>query len=174
MTTGSASINLKSARDAMLGAVLFDTAGSKLVNADKSATTMLDDVKIHVRIKLSALWASVMFFYIYGDYFGLYKPGALQSMLDGRMGPLGPTTQGVLLGTTLMMAIPSAMVFLSLVLNAGVCRWVNIVLGLVYTAIMLMTMPGAWIFYLVLGVIEVAFTLLIVRYAWTWPERVTA
>jgi hypothetical protein len=144
------------------------------VNADKGVPTGLDDVKIHVRIKLSALWASVMFCYIYGDYFGLYKPGALQDMLDGNMGPLGPTTQGVLLGTTLMMAIPSAMVFLSLVLKAGVCRWANIVLGAVYTAIMLMTMPGAWTFYLMLGAIEIALTLLIVRYAWTWPKHAAA
>lgn len=135
---------------------------------------MLEDVKIPVRFKLSALWGSVMFCYLYGDYFGLYKPGTLQSMLDGNMGPLGPTTQGILLGTTLMMAIPSAMVFLSLVLAAEVCRWTNLVLGLVYTAIMLSTMPGAWMFYIVLGVIEVALTLLIVRYAWAWPKRATA
>lgn len=135
---------------------------------------MLDDAKIHVRIKLSALWASVMFCYLYGDYFGLFKPGALQTMLDGNMGPLGPTTQGVLLGTTLMMAIPSAMVFLSLVLRAGVCRWANIVLGAAYTAIMLLTMPGAWTFYLVLGAIEITLTLLIARYAWTWPKHSAA
>jgi Family of unknown function (DUF6326) len=162
---------LKRKRDATFRVVFFDVAGSRPVSGDKRGMTVLDDVKIPVRIKLSALWASVMFCYIYGDYFGLYKPGALQSMLDGRMGPLGPTTQGVLLGTTLMMAIPSAMVFLSLVLRAGVCRWANIVLGLVYTAIMLLTMPGAWAFYLVLGVIEIVLTLLILRYAWTWPKH---
>jgi hypothetical protein len=65
-----------------------------------------------------------------------------------------------------MMAIPSAMVFLSLVLEATLCRWTNIVLGAVYTVIMLMTMPGAWTSYRMLGVIEVVLTLLIVRYAW--------
>lgn len=144
------------------------------MNAGKPAAAALEDVKIHVRIKLSALWTSVMFCYLYGDYFGLYKPGALQHMLDGNMGPLGPTTQGVLLGTALMMAVPSAMVFLSLVLGARVCRWTNIVLGLLYTAIILLTMPGAWAFYLVLGVVEAAFTLLIVWYAWTWPKRESA
>jgi len=39
--------------------------------------------EIDVRIKISALWASVMFCYIYADYFGLYVPGALQRMLNG-------------------------------------------------------------------------------------------
>lgn len=59
----------------------------------------LDDRRIPVRLKLSLLWSSLMFCYIYGDYFGLYQPGKLQQMIDGQMGPLGPTTQGVLLGT---------------------------------------------------------------------------
>ncbi|MFO1508098.1 MAG: hypothetical protein U1F23_13710 [Lysobacterales bacterium] len=48
-----------------------------------------------VQLKLAMLWASVVFCYIYGDYFGLYVPGSLQSILDGRMGPLGATTQNV-------------------------------------------------------------------------------
>lgn len=132
---------------------------------------MLDDVKIHTRFKLSALWASLMFCYIYGDYFGLYRPGKLQAMLDGQMGPLGPVTQGVLVGTSAMLAVPGLMVFLSLVLPARVARWANIVLGLAYTAIMLMTMPGAWNFYIFMGCIEIALTLLIVWQAWTWPKR---
>jgi hypothetical protein len=46
-----------------------------------------------------------MFCYIYADYFGLYVPGSLQTMLAGKMGPLGPVTQIVLLGTSLMLAI---------------------------------------------------------------------
>jgi hypothetical protein len=74
-----------------------------------SASPELDDVNVHVKIKISALWASVMFCYIYGDYFGLYKPGTLQDMLSGKTGFLG--TQGGLLGTSVMMAIPSVMVF---------------------------------------------------------------
>ena len=131
----------------------------------------LDDVKVHVKVKLSALWASVVLCYIYGDYFGLYMPGKLQGMIDGRMGPLGQTTQGVLVGTSILMAIPSVMVFLSLVLKPGLSRWLNIVSGTIFTIIMVITMPGAWMFYIVLGVIEVALTVLIVWYAWKWPRQ---
>lgn len=36
----------------------------------KSTGIALDDIKIHVKIRISALWASVMFCYIYGDYLG--------------------------------------------------------------------------------------------------------
>ncbi len=132
---------------------------------------LLEDTTIHVRFKLSALWASVMLCYIYGDYFGLYKPGVLQDMIDGQMGPLGPTTQGVLLGTSLMMAIPSVMVFLSLALKASVSRWANMILGIVYTVIMLMTLSGSWTFYIVLGVIEITLTGLIFWYALKWPRK---
>lgn len=130
----------------------------------------LEDFKVPVKLKLSALWASLMFCYIYGDYFGLYVPGALQSMLDGRMGPLGPTTQGVLLGTSVLMAIPSLMPFLALALKPSVLRPLNIVLGLAYTVIMAISMPGAWRFYQMLGVVEIVLTLLIVGYAWAWPK----
>ena len=136
----------------------------------KKAGSTLDDIKLHVKIKISGLWVSVMLCYIYGDYFGLYVPGALQKMLEGKMGPLGPTTQGVLLGTSLMMAIPSVMVFLSLALKPNLNRWLNIILGVIYTVIILITMWD-WAFYIFLGIVEVVLTALIVWYAWTWPKQ---
>ena len=137
----------------------------------KNARASLDDIKIHVKIKMSALWASVMFCYIYGDYFGLYQAGKLQGMLEGKMVPLGPATQGVLVGTSVMMAIPSVMVFLSLALKPNLNRWVNIILGVIYTLIILITMPGAWAFYIFLGTVDVVLTALIVWYAWNWPKQ---
>jgi len=137
----------------------------------KNSSPLLDDIKVHVKIKISSLWVSVMLCYIYGDYFGLYKPGALQEMLAGKMGPLGPTTQLVLLGTSAMMALPSVMVFLSLVLKPRLNRWLNIIFGAIYTVIILITMPGEWVFYIFLGVIEIALTTLIVWYAWKWPTQ---
>jgi hypothetical protein len=132
------------------------------------SAAVLNDIKVHVRFKLSALWAALMFCYIYGDYFGLYVPDKLQGMLDGE-GPVGPVSEGSLIATALLLAVPGLMVFLSLALWPRLCRWVNITLGVFYTAIMLLTMPGAWLFYITLGVIEVVLSLLIVVYAWRWP-----
>lgn len=129
----------------------------------------LDDVLIPVRLKLSALWSSLMFCYLYGDYFGLYKPGKLHGMLGGQ-GPFGPVSQGDLVIASVLLALPGLMVFLSLVMPARPTRWATILLGLFYTAVMLATMPGAWWFYIVLGVIEVALSLLIVWYGLTWPR----
>jgi hypothetical protein len=139
----------------------------------KKTVTILEDVKINVRMKLSALWASVMFCYIYGDFFQLFTPRALEGMLAGKMGPLGPTIQGVLLGTAMLMAIPSVMVFLSLALKPKANRWANIILGVIYTIVMLIiiAMPGPWAFYIFLTIVEVMLTVLIVWYAWNWPKK---
>lgn len=135
-----------------------------------TARGALEDVRIDVKLKLAALWTSVMFCYIYADYFGLYIPGRLQRMLDGKMGPLGPTTQGVLLGTSIVMAIPSVMIFLSLALRPGPNRVLNIIVGALFTAIIMVTMWD-WAFYIFFGVVEILLTGSVVWHAWTWPRR---
>ncbi len=140
------------------------------MSSDDKPKVSLEDSNPSVKVKLSALWASVMFCYLYADYFGLYVPGALQKMLNGRMDPLGPTTQTVLLGTSLMMAIPSVMIFLSVALRPKLNRWLNVIFGTTYTLIILITMWGWW-FYVFFGVIEVALTSLVVWNAWTWPKQ---
>lgn len=133
----------------------------------------LVDSKIDVKIKLAALWASTMFCYVYGDFFGLFAPGRLTSMLAGKMGPLGQVTQGVLLGVSIFMAIPSLMIFLSVFLKPGINRWLNIVVGLLFTVIVLLTIPGAWNFYIFFSLLEAVLTLLVVWFAWTWPRQPT-
>lgn len=137
----------------------------------KRSATALEDLKIHARIKLSLLWTALTLCYLYGDFFGLFKPGRLEGMIQGKMGPLGQTTQGVLLGTSVMMSIPCLMVFLSLVLKPQASRWANIFFGAIFTVIMLITMPGSWNFYIYLGVVEVVLTASIVWYAWAWPKQ---
>jgi hypothetical protein len=130
----------------------------------------LDDLKIDVKIKLAALWTSVMFCYIYADYFGLYRTGALQGMLQGRMGPLGPATQGVLLAVAAVLAIPAVMIFLSLALKPNPNRWLNAILSILYTLINLTNFLSAWAFYIFFGIIEIMLTSLIVWYACRWPR----
>ena len=128
-----------------------------------------DDVKVHVRFKLFALWSSVMFFYIYGDYFELFQPGQLQKMITGKT-PVGDVSQGLLLGISSVMVVPSLMPFLSLVLPPGIIRWLNIVFGPVYTVVMILVIRGGWHYYVMYGLIEIVLTLLIVWYAWNWPR----
>ena len=135
------------------------------------ASIALEDTKVPVRFKLAALWTSVMFCYVYGDYFELYTPGKLQDMLNGEMA-IGTVTQGMLVGTTILMAVPSLMIFLSLVLPAVVSRWLNVGAGLFYAAIMLLILfNSAWAFYMLFATIEVILTLLVAWYAWSWPRQ---
>ena len=138
------------------------------MNGTTNARPGLEDAKVNVRIKLSALWASVMFCYIYADYFDLMAPGTLKSMLEGQ-GPIGPSTPGTLLVASLVLAIPSVMIFLSVALTPILARWINVACGAVYTVIILNTMwsRGFLIFY---GFIEITFTLLVIWYAWRWPK----
>ncbi|MHB1295835.1 MAG: DUF6326 family protein [Anaerolineae bacterium] len=126
------------------------------------------DVKIPVKIKLSALWAALMFLYIYADHFSLFTPGQIEEMVSGRMGPF-PVSQESLLTASLLMLIPAVMVFLSLALKTKVDRWANIILGVLYTAVNVGNLVGeTWAFYILFGIVEMALTLLIVGYAWKW------
>jgi hypothetical protein len=135
----------------------------------------LEDIRVHVRIKLALLWTALMFCYVYGDYFALYIPGKLDAMRAGRMGPLGEVTQGVLLGTAIMMAVPGLMAFLSLILPPWLNRVVNAVLGVAYAAIMALAARGSgWQFYWLLGIVEIVLCLTIVWHAWRWPRQVAA
>jgi hypothetical protein len=139
-----------------------------------SGQAPLEDLPVPVRLKLSALWTSVMFCYVYGDIFFLFVPGKLEEMLAGKMPPFGQVTQGVLMFTSAMMVIPAVMIFLTLVLPARVSRWANIAVGILYSVIVLLTMIGSWPFYLFIGAIDVLLTLLIAWTAWTWPGVTSA
>lgn len=135
--------------------------------------TALQDVKVHVRFKLAALWASVMSCYIYGDFLGLYRPGDVKGILNGQ-GLLGPTSQASLLVVAILIAVPAVMIFLSLVLPPALSRWLNILVGAILTAIVLVTIPGSWAFYIFLSAIEVVLQSLAVWYAWRWPRQAIA
>jgi hypothetical protein len=53
----------------------------------------------------------------------------------------------------------------------SICRWGNIGLGALYIAVMALTLPGAWNFYILLGAVEIAVGLLTVWLAWSWPRQ---
>ncbi len=134
-----------------------------------NSRSALSDPPLPLRLKLSALWASLTFCYLYGDYFGLYRPGKLQHMLDGA-GPMGPSSQGSLLFVALLLAVPGLMVFLSLALPVRQVRWLNIGLALFYAAFVALTLPGAWWFYQAYSGIEIALCLLVAGMDWRWPR----
>jgi Family of unknown function (DUF6326) len=131
---------------------------------------ILEDVKINVKLKLSALWGAMMLLYIYADILSLFRPGQIEKIMGGLMGPF-PVTQVSLLVASLLMIIPAVMVFLSLALRPTVNRWTNITLGVLYTLVNINNLIGeTWAYYIVFGIVEIVLTLLIVRYAWKWRD----
>jgi len=133
-------------------------------------TTEPEDVKISVKIKLSALWVAMMLLYIYADILSLFRPGQVEEMIAGLMGPF-PVTQASLLTASILMIIPAVMVFLSLILKPKVNRRVNISLGVLYTLVNISNLIGeTWVYYIVFGVVEIVLTLLMVWYAWKWTN----
>lgn len=121
-------------------------------------------------VKLALLWASLMGLYIYNDYFLMYMPGEIEAMSRGVMGPLGPATQSVMVGVSLLLAIPALMICGSVVLKPVLSRWTNIVFGSLYTVVQILTLIGAFPFYQMVVVFECVVTVLIVVVAWRWPR----
>ena len=133
---------------------------------------MLEDTNVPVKLKLAAAWAALMFLYAYGDVFAYFRPGFIEDVMAGEVFAF-EINQLFLLAISVYVAIPAAMVFLSLVLKPTFNRWANIVLGALYGAtILLSTIGEDYAYYVFLSVVEAAFAALIVWYAWRWPRQI--
>ena len=132
--------------------------------------TVLQDFQTSPGIKLALLWASVMFLYIYNDYFSLYLPGTIERMSAGRIGPLGQASERVLLAVSIVLATPALMIALSVSLPSAASRWLNVLFGLAYTVIEALTFATSALFYKVVVVLEILLTVSIVWCALRWPR----
>jgi hypothetical protein len=132
----------------------------------------LESFTLPANLKLALLWATLMFLYVYNDYFSLYVPGTIAGMAAGSLGPLGKATGFVMVGVSLMLAVPALMIFCSAVLPAVLSRWLNIILGLVYTAIEVLSLFRAELFYQIVVCLEIVLTILVIFYAVRWPSKI--
>ncbi|MBS1735146.1 MAG: hypothetical protein JSS98_00900 [Bacteroidetes bacterium] len=130
-----------------------------------------EDFKVNVKLVLSALWASVMLLYIYGDYFELYVPQKVEGLLHGQN---LLNTPYKLLFATIILTIPSLMIFLSLIMPPKWNRILNISIGAfltVFTLLVGISSFSEWrIFYVMLSFLESIITSVIVWKAWYWPK----
>ncbi len=76
------------------------------------------------------------------------------------------------MATALLMETAIAMVLLSRVLGYRGNRWANIIAGAFHTAFVAWSLTGETptLFYAFFAAIEIACTLFIFWYAWTWPS----
>ena len=131
----------------------------------------LQEFPVHVRLKLAALWTSIMFCYIYGDYFELYVPGKVEGLLNGD-NMLGSPWK--LLAATVMLTVPALLISISIMAKPGLSRALNIVFGIFFTLLMLLiavTSLTEWrMFYVFLALVESVLTSIVVYQAWSWKK----
>ena len=130
------------------------------------------DFVINIKIKLAGLWTSATFCYLYGDYFELYTPEKVNSLISGENVLNTPT---ILLIASLIMVIPPLMIVLSLILKPLLNKWLNIVFGSLFTIMMILIAIGSltpwYSFYVFLAIVESILTSIIVWSAFRWPKE---
>ena len=127
---------------------------------------------VNTRIKLSGLWASLLFIFVYVDLFALFRPD-FRAEVEAEEIAGFPINETFLVLGTIYILIPSLMVFLCLVLKPRVARIANIVLPILYAATIVAGVWGEWIYYIFASVVEIVILGVIARYAWNWPRGTT-
>ena len=132
----------------------------------------MKDFNINIKIKLAALWTSATFCYLYGDYFELYTPEKVDSLISGQNVLNSPTALFI---ASLIMVIPPLMITLSFILKPKINKWLNIVFGSIFTLMMVLIAIGSltpwYSFYVFLAIVEAMLTGTIVWYAFKWPKE---
>jgi hypothetical protein len=131
---------------------------------------ILEDGRVGVRLKMSALWIAMLFLFAYGDIFGFFAPGQIEEVLGGEVSGI-TITQAFLFSVSVYVAIASAMVYLTLVLRPSITRWMNVVLPVLYIVSIVASAIGESAYFIFLSSAETALLVLIIWYAWTWPTQ---
>jgi hypothetical protein len=145
--------------------------GRRRVSRAERTGPRLEPAPVNVRVKIAALWASMLFVFAYVDLFSLYRLDFRADVEAGEVGGFA-VNQTFLLGTTAYVVIPSLMVFCVLVLPPRLNRIVNIALAIVYAVSIVAGTIGEWTYYVLGSLLEAALLAAIVFYAWTWPKEI--
>jgi hypothetical protein len=134
----------------------------------------LIDFEVNVKVKLALLWTSLMFLYIYADYFQLMAPKQLESMINLQT-PMGPATPRLLVSFSILLIVPALMIALCLFLRPLVNKWMNIIVAILYAIISILIIisdiGSEWQVFLVLyNVVELFVFAAIIWQAHKWPR----
>jgi hypothetical protein len=124
---------------------------------------------VSVRVKISALWVSLLFVFAYVDLFSLYRADFRADIEAGEIAGF-TINEAFLFGTTLYVVLPSLMVFFVLVLKPSIARIANIVLAILYAITVVAGAVGEWGYYIFGSVVEIALLATIVYYCRNWPK----
>ena len=146
------------------------------MSVKRTSSKSLTNYNVNIKIKLAALWTALMFLYIYADFFQLMTPKKLEKMIDLQT-PMGPTSPEILVIFSVILIIPSLMIFLSVFLKTQINKWLNICIAALYASmsvlIIVSTLGSEWhTFYILFNLIEVFVFAMIIYQAWNWPKVV--
>ena len=127
--------------------------------------------KLDTKTKLSTLWLFALLNYLYCDLLSLMDSNLLNQYLTGTINGI-QLTQGFLLGASILMEIPIAMILFSRLLKYQANRWANIIAGTIMTLVQIVTllMGSSTIYYWFFSIIEIATTASIIGIAWKWKK----
>ena len=127
--------------------------------------------QVPLQLKLAAAWTSFMCLYIYVDVLGLYKPGAVEGILKGKVFTFD-ITQTFMVSALAASAVPIMMILLSTTLPPRANRTTNLVVASLLIPWMAFNLTGGeWLYYYGLGfALELIILAFILRSAWTWPR----
>jgi Family of unknown function (DUF6326) len=129
------------------------------------------EAESNVKIRLAGAWTALMALFIYADFLSLYRPGELEEIRNGVMGPVD-VSQATLLLASAIVIIPAVMIVASLMLPAGANRSLNLALAFLYSLINIgNVLVETWAYYLLFGVAELGITAFIFLTAWRWPKE---
>lgn len=131
----------------------------------------LEDNRVNIKLKLAFIWTGLMFIIIYLDYFHLYMPNSISEIIAGRVFVFD-ITEGFLLAALCTIITPALMIVLSVTLRANLSRWLNITIAGINIPLILFNLTGiAWLHMIIGVIIEVILLLIIIYYAWKWPNQ---
>ena len=132
-------------------------------------------IVVDVRIILAVLWVARMLSGLQGDTMRLSDPVMLQSIIT-KTGAVVASSE-LLLVMSILFVVPILMSFLTLTLKYPAVRWANRIIGMFFAAfdlVFLILALFVWLspgYEIVWSIAYLAFTSLVVWYAWKWPMR---
>ncbi len=141
--------------------------------------SLLENSRVNTKTKLCALWTSLMFLYIYADYFELKVPGKIEETMNLQT-PVGEVTPSLLVIFSIILIIPALMIALSIFLKPLINKWLNIIIALLWSSMSILIIAsdisdfGGWYtFYVLYQFVELLVLGTIVWTAWKWPKTET-
>jgi hypothetical protein len=134
----------------------------------RTADTQFEPAPVNVRVKISALWTTMLFVFAYVDLFSFFRPDFRADVEAGVINGFA-VNETFLLATTAYVVLPALMIVGALILRPRVNRVTNIALSLVYAVTIIGGAIGEWNYYVLGSAVEVALLAAITYYAWTWP-----